>query len=73
MSNLSISLTPELEAFIDAEIASGEFESKGQLVKKALRTFEDDLVMERLMKASREAKEGKVVRGNIRELVKKIN
>ena len=54
MSILSISLTPELEKFINDEVASGEFESKGQLVKKALRKFEEDLVVTRILKASEE-------------------
>jgi putative addiction module CopG family antidote len=72
MSNLSVSLTPELEAFIEREIEMGEFESKGQLVRKALREFEEDLVVARIIKASRDAKQGKIFRGDPRELIKKI-
>jgi putative addiction module CopG family antidote len=72
MSILSVSLPSDLEKFISDEVASGEFESKSQLVKKALRKFEEDLIVERLLRSSREAKEGKVFRGDLRELVKKI-
>lgn len=72
MSNLSISLTPELEKFIEDEVASGEFESKGQLVKKALRKFEEDLIIQRILKASAEAKEGMVLRGNLDDLIKEV-
>ncbi len=72
MGILSVSLTPELEKFIEDEIASGEFESKGQLVKKALKRFEEEIVIARILKASAEAKEGKVLRGDLRELLKKI-
>lgn len=72
MGILSVSLTPELEKFIEDEIAAGEFESKGQLVKKALKKFEEELVIARILKASAEAKEGKVLRGDLKELLKKI-
>ena len=73
MAILSVSLTPELEEFINNEVASGEFESKGQLVKKALRKFEEDTVIERILKASREAREGKgVIRGDLREIIKNM-
>jgi Arc/MetJ-type ribon-helix-helix transcriptional regulator len=72
MSILSVSLTPEIEKFIDREIAAGEFESKGQLVKKALKKFEEDLVVERITIAAKEAREGNVLYGDLRELAKKI-
>lgn len=72
MGILSVSLTPELEKFIEDEVASGEFESKGQLVKKALRKFEEELVIARIFKASAEAKKGKVLRGDLKELLKQI-
>lgn len=72
MGILSVSLTPELEKFIEDEVASGEFESKGQLVKKALRKFEEELVITRILKASAEAKRGKVLRGDLKELLKQI-
>lgn len=73
MSILSVSLTPELEKFINDEVASGEFESKGQLVKKALRKFEEDLIVARILKASEEARRGNVLRGDLEELSKKFN
>jgi len=72
MSNLSISLTPELEKFINDEIASGEFESKGQLVKKALRKFEEDLIIQRLIRISSEIDEGEFLHGNLDDLVKQV-
>lgn len=72
MGILSVSLTPELEKFIEDEVSSGEFESKGQLIKKALRKFEEELVISRILKASAEAKEGKVLRGDLKELLKQV-
>lgn len=72
MGILSVSLTPELEKFINDEVASGEFESKGQLIKKALKRFEEEIVVARILKASAEAKAGTVLYGDLDELVKQI-
>ena len=72
MGILSVSLPPELEKFIEDEVASGEFESKGQVVKKALRKFEEELIIQRILKASAEAKAGKVLRGDLKELIKQV-
>ena len=73
MPILSVSLTPELDKFITEEVASGEFESKGQLIKKALKKFEEDTIVERVFKASRDAKEGKGVSGDLREILKNMD
>ena len=72
MGILSVSLTPELEKFIEDEVSSGEFESKGQLIKKALKKFEEELIIQRILKASAEAKAGVVLRGDLDELVKQV-
>lgn len=72
MSILSVSLTPEIEEFIEQEMSSGEFESKGQLVKKALKKFEEDRLMERLTKASEDIRNGLYLEGDLEELSKKF-
>ena len=72
MSILSVSLPPDLEKFIESEINSGEFESKGQIVKKALRKLQEDLTVARILKAEEEIASGKGLRGDLRELAKKI-
>ena len=72
MAILSISITSKLEKFINDEVASGKFKSKNQFIKKALKKFEDDLVINRILRASREAKKGKYFEGDLRELVKNI-
>ncbi len=72
MSILSVSLPPEIESFIAAEMKSGNFESKGQLVKQALRKFEEELIVQRILRASQEVKEGKALSGDLRKLIKQI-
>lgn len=72
MGILSVSLTPELEKFIEDEVASGEFESKGQVIKKALKKLEEELIIQRLLKISDEIDKGVYLEGDLRELMKKI-
>ena len=72
MSILSVSLPPEIESFLEREIASGEFETKSQIVKKALRKLEEDLIIDRILKASKEAHEGKILQGDLKALAKHL-
>lgn len=73
MSILSVSLPAELDAFIEREIASGEFETKAQIVKKALRKFEEDLIVQRVLQAEQDVKEGKFFEGDLREIIKRTD
>jgi len=72
MAILSVSLPPDIEAFIESEIASGRFETKSQVVKRALRKLEEDIFADRILHASKEAHNGHVFRGNLRSLARKI-
>ena len=38
----NVSLTPEMEAFIDGRVASGRFRSASEVVRAALRLLEED-------------------------------
>ena len=38
----NVSLTPEMEAFIDGRVASGRYRSASEAVRAALRLLEDD-------------------------------
>ncbi len=38
----NVSLTPEIEAFINERVASGRFRSASEVVRAALRLLEDD-------------------------------
>jgi antitoxin ParD1/3/4 len=38
----NVSLTPEMEAFIDGRVASGRFRSASEVVRAALRLLQED-------------------------------
>lgn len=72
MAILSVSLPPDIEAFIESEIASGRYETKSQVVKRALRKLESENAFDRIIVAEKEMDEGKGLKGDIRKLLKKI-
>lgn len=73
MAILSVSLTLELEKFIEDEVTSGEFESAEQLIHEALKKFEEEVIIERILKAGAEIDKGVFLRGDLDELVKLVD
>lgn len=71
MSTITVPLTPELDLFIEEGIREG-FSSKAELVRQALTFYKEELALRRLLSARQEVKEGKALRGNLRDLVKNI-
>jgi putative addiction module CopG family antidote len=72
MSTLSVPLTRELEKFVDSMVKSGEASNKADVVRKALRKYAEDQAVEAVLRAEQEAREGKVFKGDLRKLLKKI-
>ncbi|MDO8522353.1 MAG: type II toxin-antitoxin system ParD family antitoxin [bacterium] len=69
MSTLSVPLTPELEVFIKAQVKSGRAANKADVVRRALRAMSEEEAVEAVLRAAREP----TLRGNLRELMKKID
>ena len=69
MSTLSVPLSPELEKFINSQVKSGYAANKADVVRRALIRFSEDEAVRAVLEASQEP----VLRGNLRELMKKIN
>lgn len=72
MSTLSVPLSPELEKFINNQVESGRASNKADVVRRALKSFSEDEAVRVVLEASQEVKDGKVLRGDLRELLKKI-
>ena len=43
MAGRNFSLTPHLSAFIDAQVAEGRHQSASEVVREALRRYQDDI------------------------------
>ncbi len=57
----NVSLTPELEAFIDGRVAAGRYRSASEVVRAALRMLEDVEVARRGVDGPQEAPAGAAV------------
>ncbi len=72
MSTLSVPLTPDLEKFINNQVKSGRAANKADVVRRAIRAMEEEEAVQAVLEAQREVDEGKILRGDIRKLMKKF-
>lgn len=72
MSTLSIPLPPNLEEFVDHSVKNGFAPTKAEVVRKAIRRLAEEQAVNDVLEAQREVKEGKILRGDINDLLKKI-
>lgn len=72
MSTLSVPLPPHLEEFITDQIKKGFASNKAEVVRKALRLLREEEAINAVLKSEREVSEGKLLRGDLRKLIKKI-
>ena len=49
---MNVSLTPELESLIHQKVSNGRYTSASEVVREALRRYEDDLEVERAVVAA---------------------
>ncbi|MEK7645860.1 MAG: ribbon-helix-helix protein, CopG family [Patescibacteria group bacterium] len=72
MTTLSIPVSGELAEFINRMIREGKGANKADVVRRALREYRENEAVENILQAEREFAQGKVLRGDLRELVKKF-
>jgi Arc/MetJ-type ribon-helix-helix transcriptional regulator len=72
MTTISVPLPPNMVEYIENEVRVGNFENKAQLVRKALEKFRENEAIETLLQAEKEITEGKLFKGDLDELVKKL-
>jgi len=72
MSTLSVPLTPQLEETINGFVASGYAPNKAEVVRKALKHLAENEAVMAVRISQQEAREGKILRGDLRKLMKKI-
>ena len=71
MSNISISITPELESYLDEAVKSGEYDNRSSVIRKALVHFRREMAYQRIKQAHDEVQEGHGVTftGNLQKMV----
>lgn len=72
MTTLSIPVSGDLEKFINRMVKEGKGASKADVVRRALRQMSEDEAVESVLRAQKEITLGKGLKGNLRELMKKI-
>ena len=72
MTTISVPIPQNLEDFINQMVASGEAETKAEVVRHALRKYAEDEAFASVFKSRQEIKEGKVFSGNLVSLVKEF-
>lgn len=72
MTTLSIPVSGDLEKFIEDMVKSGKGANKADVVRRALREYEENEALENILKAEQEFKQGKALKGDLRDLVKKF-
>ncbi|PIQ66590.1 MAG: hypothetical protein COV96_00605 [Candidatus Zambryskibacteria bacterium CG11_big_fil_rev_8_21_14_0_20_42_18] len=74
MSNITISvpITKEQERFIKERVKSGVSANRAHVVRQALNRLSEEEAVNAVLEAEQEIVEGKGLRGDLRELLKKI-
>ena len=72
MTTISVPITSVQEKFIKALVKSGRAANKAHAVRLGIDALAGDTTFSSLQSSLQEAKEGKVLYGNPRELIKKF-
>lgn len=70
MSNISIPINAELEDSLNQYIEKNNATSRADVVRKALYEFLENEAVMSVLRSEQEIKEGKVIRGNINDILK---
>ena len=72
MSTLSVPLTPHLEEFIASKVKERYAPSKAEVVRRAIEHLAEEEAINSVLRAEKEIAEGKILRGDLKELAKKF-
>ncbi|MDR3519698.1 MAG: hypothetical protein P4L63_02310 [Candidatus Pacebacteria bacterium] len=72
MTTLSVPISGDLEKFIERMIKDGKGANKADVVRRALREYQENEAVQNILQSEREIAEGKGLRGDLRELAKKF-
>jgi len=72
MTTISVPIPPFMEAFIEKHIREGYATNKADVVRKALTLLAEQRAIEDILRAEKELSEGKGMRGDLRDLAKRL-
>ena len=72
MSTLSVPLSSHLEVFINDMVRRGIAPNKAEVVRQALARYAEDQAVEVVLRSEQEAREGKILRGDLEDLMNQI-
>ena len=72
MTTISIPIPAALEEFINKMIKRGDAPTKAEVVRQALVRFAEDEAIESVLRSEQEIKDGKILRGDIRKIIKRL-
>lgn len=72
MSTISVPIPQNLESFINEMITRGIAPNKAAVVRQALVRYAEDQAVEAVLRAEQEVREGKILRGDLDELMKQL-
>ncbi len=72
MTTLSIPVSANLEELVNSLVKRGFAANKAEVVRKALILLAEEEAVNAVLKSQQEAREGKVLRGDLREIAKKF-
>ncbi len=72
MTTLSIPVSGELAEFINRMVKEGKGANKADVVRRALREYRENEALKNILQSEREFAEGKGLRGDLRDLMKKF-
>ncbi len=72
MTTISVPLPAHLELAVNNLVKSGYGSNKADVIRRAITRLLEEEAVETVLRAEREIREGKGLRGDLRELAKKI-
>jgi len=73
MSTISVPLNSKLELSLDYLVKSGVADNRAAVMRKALTRLSEEEAVFDLLRARQEVKEGKIFKGDLKKLLKRMN
>lgn len=73
MTTISVPISSEQEKFINGLVKSGKAANKAHAVRYAIQRLEEEEAIAAVLEGERDAREGRVYRGDLRRLIKKFD